>query len=197
MYPKANTEQFYKIRGFIDENKHLFHDNMQKLIDQKRVVPRATSLVLRTEFTPGGTVDLFDGVGASSSTGTNDYDGKELTNGRNIIGYGLTINCGIATTGTDPGAVQYTTALPPAVRNGNFYILQNENVLRRFSIAEINEHKSTDGRFLPIESFLALIEQRTNGAKIETAKGVAYDPGAGNSLYIEYILRGFETAVKS
>ncbi|MFV9549659.1 hypothetical protein [Algibacter sp. PT7-4] len=170
--------------------------NTQLLISQGKINPRDKTLVVRNEVSAGGTVDLLQGFN-SAIRGINDFNGNQLANNLNFVLENLQLNYGTgatATVGTKYDSVNYTAALPPALKSANLIIEQDEKVIRKISIAAINEAKNTDERWLEIQ--LALLKSETiTGLKIEFGQNAAFAyTGGDDASYVELILKGFETA---
>lgn len=190
-----NKERWTKVVAFLEEMKPQLSANTQKLISQGKINPRETTLVVRKDVTAGGTINLLDGF-STRETGRNDFDGQKLTNGRNFAWEFLTINYGVAPTGTTVENVDYVEALPPQLKSANFVLKQNQNVIRSLSVAAINEAKHTDQRYYWLGGLALLLEEQTVALELQFANGVSIDAGTGNSAYVEVILGGHETAVK-
>jgi hypothetical protein len=172
--------------------------NAKELINSKKVNPRDSTLVVRNIAVAGGTIDLLEGYSAKVP-GKNDFNGNKLTNGRLFIIDSLTLNYGVGVTATvnqNYFAVNYTTALPAALKAANLVIRQGDDVIRRISIAAINEAKSTDSRNFELQGFALLQEDIPTSIEIEFPAGSDLAPGTDNSGYVEVILNGFETAIK-
>jgi hypothetical protein len=197
MYGQNNHPKYLQVVAFLVTVATLFSANMQALVTAQKVVPRDTQLVVRKAFVPGGTINLLENAGQASVRGKNDFDGNRLTNSKNFVITGITVNYGFAATDTFEGLVDYSTALPVALRNANLVITQDDGVIRKYSIARINESKSSDNRIHELTALCLLLEERTTSIKIEFGEGAVLDPGAGNSAYAEVILDGFETKIKS
>lgn len=197
MFGKNNHPKFLLVVAFLASVSSLFSANMQANVKAGRVIPRDAQLVVRDVVVAGGTVNLLEDATQSSVRGKNDFNGNRLTNGKNFVITDVTVNYGAATTNTFEGEVDYSTALPPVLKNANLVIKQDDEVIRRLSVSRINEAKSSDNRMFELKSFALLLEERTTKIEIEFPESGAFAPGAGNSAYVEVILDGYETKVKS
>ena len=169
--------------------------NAKDLMNSGKVNPRDTTLVVRKQIVAGGTVNILDGYN-SKVKGQNDFDGNKLTNGRNFVWDAITINYGVDLTATAVESVNYTTALPAALKSANIVVKQDDEVVRRISISAINDAKSSDERYYYLDGFGFLQEELVTAIEIEFASGTDLAPGAGNSGSVEVIFKGFETAIK-
>jgi hypothetical protein len=196
MYGQQNKHKWLLVIAFLATVMGDLSANAQALYKAGRINPRDAELAVRKVVVAGGTVNLLDNAGQASVKGVNDFDGNRLTSGRNFVIDAITINYGVGTTGTTAAAIDFSTALPPALKTANLVIKQDDRVIRRLSIASINEAKSTDLRFRELEGFALLVEETTTSIEIEFGAGTAFSPGAGNDAYVECILKGFETNIK-
>lgn len=192
-----NKSKWHLVVAFLVAMSSSLSANTRQLILNEKVNPRDGTLVVRNTIAAGGVVDILQGYKARQR-GQNDFDGNELTSDRNFIIDGLTINYGVAPTAdnTPVESAAYTTALPPALQTANLVIKQQDNVIRRISIAAINKAKSTDEGWYYLDSFALLRDQRVTSIEVEFAGGTNLNPPANNTSYIEVMLKGFETNVK-
>lgn len=197
MFGQQNKHKWMLVIAFLATVMGTLSANAQKLYEAGAINPRDAELAVRKAVVAGGTVNLLDNAGQAAIKGVNDFDGNRLTNGRNFVIDAITINYGVATTGTTAAAVDFSTALPPALKTANLVIKQNDIVIRRLSIASINEAKSTDLRFRELDGFAILKEETTTSIEIEFGANTSFSPGAGNDAYVECILKGFETHIRN
>ncbi len=170
--------------------------NTQLLAAQGKINPRDRSITVRNKVVAGGTINLLDGYNAMIK-GKNDFNGNKLSNNLNFVLDSLQLNYGTgvtATVGDKYDLVDFTSSLPPALKSAILIIEQDDKVIRKLSIAAINEAKSTDNRFY--ETQLALLKSDTiTGLKIEFGENAAFTyTGGDDASYVELILQGFETA---
>lgn len=190
-----NKHKWHLVIAFLFAISNVLSANTQALLNAKKLNPRDGTLAVRQKVVAGGTVNVLDGYNARVK-GQNDFDGNKLTSDRNFIIDGLTINYGVAASATTVESVNYTTALPAALKTANLVIKQNDDVLRRISISAINQAKSTDDGWYYLDGFAILLEDQVTSIEIEFATGTDLVPGSGNSGYVEVLLKGFETNVK-
>lgn len=190
-----NKEKFMLVIAFLTAVFGQLSANTKDYFTNSKIQPRDGTLVVRNTAVAGGIVNLLEGYN-SQQTGINDFNGQQLTSGRNFVVDALTINYGVAATGTAVHAAAYTTALPAALLAGNLVIKQKDEVVRRISIAAINQAKSADTRFYELDSFALLRDEHPTRIEIEFPAGSDLAAGGGNSGYVEVIFKGFETNIK-
>lgn len=195
MLSQANKAKILMVVAFLATQADVLGAEFISAVNAGKVNPRDTTLVVRAEVTPGGTVNLLESL-KTKVRGANDFDGDELSNGRHFVIDAFTINYGVAASDSAVHTVNYTTALPPALKASNFAIGQTDVNLRRFSVAAVNEAKSTDYRYYQLESFVVLKASTSTQLDIEFPTGSSdFAAGEGNSGYVEVILKGFETNI--
>lgn len=194
--PTNNKAKWLLVIAFLSAVSGELSANTKQLIEQKKINPRDRTLVVRSKVAAGGTVNLLDGYN-SAIKGINDFNGNQLSNNLNFVLDMLTINYGTgedATVVSKYDTVDYTTALPAALKTANLIIEQDDKVIRKISIAAINEAKSMDARWFELEGFALLKSDTITGLKIEFGKNADFGLAAGTEAYVELILKGFETA---
>lgn len=192
-----NKAKWHLIAAFLLTVMSGLSANAKALINSGEVNPRDATLAVRQLVVAGGDVDILQGYNAYEK-GKNDFNGNKLANGRLFVIDSLQINYGVAdtaATATGYDKVNYTTALPPALKSANLVIKQGDKVIRRISIAAINEAKSTDTRWYDLDGFALLREDQVTSIVLEFAQGSDLAAGVGNSGYVEVILKGAETVV--
>ena len=162
-----------------------------------KLQPRDAELAIRKAIVAGGTINLLENQGQSRTRGVNDFDGDRLTNGRNVILDAITINYGTALAATLPQNVDYSTALPSALKTANLVIKQNGVTKATLSVASINAAKSSDEYYRFLEAFVLLREETTTSVELEFGAGTDLGADPGDSGFVEVIFRGFETYVKN
>lgn len=190
-----NKAKWHLIASFLMAVMTGLSANAKELLTSGDVNPRDATLAVRNVVVAGGTVNVLQGYN-QYEPGKNDFNGNKLANGRLFIIDSLTINYGIGVTATIAQSydkVDYTTALPAALKSANLVIKQGDQVIRRISIAAINEAKSTDARWYELDGFGLLREDQVTSIEIEFAQGSDLAAGANNSGYVEVILKGAET----
>lgn len=190
-----NHPKFLMVVAFLMSMTGSFSANMKQNIQSGKVNPRDAQLAVRKVVAAGGTVNLLENAGQASVRGKNDFDGNRLTNGKNFVVTDLTINYGTAADDTFEGAVDYSTALPIALKNANLVISQDEKVIRKISIARIQEAKSSDHRLYELKGLFLLKEETTTSISIEFPENASFGLAGGTSAYVEVILDGFETKI--
>lgn len=171
--------------------------NAKELLNSGDVNPRDATLAVRNIVSGGGDRDILEDYTAFSK-GNNDFNGNKLANGRLFIIDSLQINYGVALTADidkNYHKVNYTTALPPALKSANLAIKQGDNVIRRISIAAINQAKSTDAIWYELDGFGLLREDQITSLVIEFPSGSSLNVPADSAGYVEVILKGAETVV--
>lgn len=196
--PVFNKAKWHLVVAFLFAISGQLSANTQALIKKGKLNPRGGTLAVRQTITAGGTVNLLDQYN-SKVKGRNDFDGNKLTQDRNFIIDGITVNFGLSTTAdnTPLEMVNYTTALPPGLKSANLVIKQNDDVIRRISISAINEAKSTDERWYFLDGFALLIDDAPTSIEIEFgASATSLGEAGTESAHVEVVLKGFETNVK-
>ena len=196
MLTQKNKAKILMVLAFLASMSSELSANTVRLINQKKINPRDRALVVRTTVAAGGTVNLLDGFN-SSIRGINDFNGNQLANNINFVLDSLTVNYGTGATdtvGSKYDIVDYTTALPPALRNANLIISQEDKVIRKIPISLINEAKSSDARLLELGGFALLKSEAITSLEIEFGQNADFGLAADTSPYVELILNGFETA---
>lgn len=198
MFGQNNKLKFLLVTAFLASIMTDLSANTQANHAARKLQPRDAEIAVRKAVVAGGTVNLLENQGQSRTRGVNDFDGDRLTNGRNFIIDGITINYGVGLTASaTPQSVDYTTALPAALKTANLIIKQNGVVRATLSVSSINEAKSSDERYRFLEAFALLREETTTSIELEFGAGTDLAPGADNTGFVEVILRGFETYVKN
>jgi len=195
MYNSFNKAKWHLIATFLLTVMSGLSANAKELLNSGDVNPRDATLAVRNLVVAGGDVDILQSYN-SYVKGNNDFNGNKLANNRLFIIDSLTINYGTgvtATVGEKYDSVNYTTALPPALKSANLVIKQGDQVIRRISISAINEAKNTDARWYELHGFALLREDQTTSITIEFPSGSDLAAGANNSGYVEVIFKGAET----
>ena len=190
-----NKPKWMLVIAFLMQVTGQLSANAQQLINSGKVNPRDSTLAVRQSVVAGGVVNILDGY-STQVKGRNDFNGNRLTNGRNFVWDAITVNYGVAADGTAVEAVDYTTALPAALKSANLIVRQDDDVIRKISLSAINDAKNTDARWYELGGFGLLKEELVTAIEIEFASGTDLAPGAGNTAYVEVLLKGFETAIK-
>ncbi|MGE5944608.1 MAG: hypothetical protein ACM31G_09740 [Flavobacteriales bacterium] len=193
-----NKQKWHTIAAFILYMIPSLSANAKDLITTGKINPRDSTLTVRNIIVAGGTVNILDGYNAQER-GKNDFNGNKLTNGRLFVIDGIQVNYSVGVTATvltKYDSLPYSTALPAALRSSNLVIKQGDDVIRRISIAAINEAKSTDARWYELDGFALLQEDIVTSIEIEFPVGSDLAAGASNSGYVEVIFKGAETVVK-
>lgn len=191
-----NNQRFLVVIGFLAAVLGQLSANAQKLVDQGRIRPTDAELYVRSAIAGGGgDVNLLAGRSVAV-VGELNFDGNRLDGNRNFVADAVTINYGVAATGTNPSAVAYTTALPAALTNANIVARQDGKVLFSLPISGINQAKNSDERYRTLGGLQLIKEQHEVQLTIEFPAGADLAPGADNSGYIEVLLRGFETYIR-
>ncbi len=190
----SNKPKFLAVLGFIALLIGTISANAQKLYAEGNLKVTPKEHAIRVAIT-NGSKDLLEGQSVSK-IGVNTFDGKKLNDNRSFIFDSLTVNYGVAATGTVASNVNYTTALPPALRAGSLVFKQDNDVIFRVQLAAIVEAKNTDARFYELDGFQLLREDVTTEVYLEMPDGADLAPGTGNSGYIEVLSKGWETNAK-
>lgn len=190
-----NKAGFMLVIAFLSAIATTLSVNARDLARAGKLKPTDSELYVRKGVTPGGSVNLLEGMSASE-IGITNFDGQRLDADRIFVISEVTVNYGIATTGTSAKAVDYVTALPLALKNSHLVVKQDNEVILKLPITSINESKSSDNRYRELEAFALLQDQRTTSVDIEFPAGADLAPGAGNTGYVEVLFKGFETYVK-
>lgn len=197
MFTQKNKLLFTLVVAFLSSIASTLSVNARELAQQGKIRPTDSELYVRKAVGSGGngTVNLLEGL-ANSEVGISNFDGQRLDADRYFVVNALTVNYGVAATGTSAAAVNYTTALPAGLKCANVVIKQDNEVLFRIPIASINESKSSDTRYRELGAFSLIRDQKTVRVEIEFPDGTDLAPGAGNAGYVEVLLSGFETYIK-
>lgn len=192
-----NKLKFLLVTAFLSTIMSDLSANTQANFQAGKLQPRDAEIAVRKAIVAGGTVNILENQGQSRTRGVNDFDGDRLTNGRNIVIDGITINYGTAAEATLPQNVDYNTALPSALKTANLVIKQNGVTKVTLSVASINAAKSSDEYYRFLEAFALLREETTTSIELEFGAGTDLGEAAGDSGFVEVIIRGFETYVKN
>lgn len=187
--------QFMVVIAFLGAVMNVLGVNAIKLFDEGKIKPTDSELFIRKDIGSGGTVNLLEGL-STSTIGVSNFDGQRLDTDRNFVIDAITINYGIAAAGAGAATVNYTTALPAALKNANIVIKQDNEVILKLPVASINDAKNTDLRYRELGGFALLRDQRTITIDLEFAAGADTVPGAGNASFVEVLLKGYETYIK-
>ncbi len=187
-----NLEKFMLVVAFLTANQHLLSANMKQVVAAKKARPVDSELFIRAAITAGGTINLLEGL-TTQTTGITNFDGNKLGEGRYFVADAITVNYGIAAAGTAVHAVNYISALPPALKAANLILKQEGHVITRLPISAINDAKNSDMRYRELGAFELLLENKIIEFLVQFPPGSDLAPPAGNDGYMEILLRGFET----
>jgi len=188
-------EGFMLAVAFLAGVQGLLSANAQQLAREGKIKPQDGVLYVRSAVGGTNTQNLLEGK-SNQEIGVTNFDGQILNSDRYFVIDSVTINYGVAATGTAAKAVDYSTALPLALKNANLLIRQDNEVIVKLPVSDINEAKSSDERFRTLGAFALLRDQKTITLEIEFPAGGDLAPGAGNTGYAEVLLKGFETYIK-
>jgi len=191
----VNKPKFMLVIAFLSAIAGTLSTNARALAEAGKIKPTDSELYVRKAVTPGGSVNLLEGVSAAE-IGITNFDGQRLDSDRYFIIDALTVNYGTASTGTSAKAVDYSTALPAALKNANLVIRQDNEVILRLPVSSINDAKNTDDRYRELGAFALLRDQKTISIDLEFPAGADLGAGAGKDGYVEVLLKGFETYIK-
>ncbi|UOB18592.1 hypothetical protein [Abyssalbus ytuae] len=197
MFGRINQkEKFLYVIAFLASIPTLLSTNIKEKIDQGKVKPQDSELFIRANVGSGNnTINLLEGK-TSKEIGVSNIDGQILNSDRYFVIDAVTVNYGIAASATSPKAVDFSTTLPLALKNANLVIKQDNEVIINLPVAAINDAKATDERYRVLAAFALLRDQKTIEITIEFPSGSDLAPGAGNSGFVEVLLKGMETYIK-
>lgn len=188
-------EGFMLVVAFLAGVQGLLSANAQQLAREGKIKPQDSVLYVRSAVGGTNTQNLLEGK-TSQEIGITNFDGQILNSDRYFVIDSITVNYGVAATSTSPKAVDYTTALPAALKNANLLIRQDNEVIVKLPVADINAAKTSDDYYKVLGAFAFIRDQKTITLEIEFPAGGDLAPGAGNAGYAEVLLKGYETYIK-
>lgn len=188
-------EQWHLVVAFLIGVSSLLSANAKVLADQGKLKPTDATLFVRSKVDGNNVQNLLQGK-TSQEIGVTNFDGQILNSDRYFVISAVTINYGTGLVAALPSAINYTTALPAALKNANLVIMQDNEVIVKLPVTDINDAKSTDARYRVLDAFALLRDQKTITMNLEFPAGGDLGAGAGNAGFVEVQLKGFETYIK-
>lgn len=191
-----NKAKWMAIVAFLTAVQASLSANIKQLIDQGSVRPTDSELFIRKNMGTGanGSINLLSGV-TTAEIGVTNFNGNKLDSDRIFVLDALTINYGVAADNTAVSAVDYSTALPAALKCANLVVKQNGKTLVSLPVSAIADAKYTDERYRELAGFQLLEDGKTISIELEFAAGSDFVAGAGNQAYVEVVFRGMETYI--
>jgi hypothetical protein len=189
-----NKQTWMVVAAFLMSLSNVLSQEIGALIQKGQVKPTDSELYVR-KAVGNGTSDLLAGI-PIAEVGITNFDGNKLEANRYFVADAITLNYGVAASGTSASNVNYTTALPPALKAANLIFRQNGEVVFKLPIAAIEQAKNTDARYRELGGFQLLRDKVATKIEIEMPDGADLNPGVDNTGYVEVLIKGFETYIK-
>ncbi len=191
----SNKEEFLKVQGFLNKKKSRKRYDWN--ISSMKLMP--TELYANKEITVGGgKVALLKGSSVRL-TGTTNFDGNKLEDGRIAVIDGVAIHIAIGDKNKPSHSVDFTkNILPAAFAYANLTLKQNDEVLIKLPITSIiNGNDGFDGKYRDLGGYSLVLDKHAVELEIEFPDDVvAPTLDAGKSIHVSTIFRGFETYIK-
>lgn len=197
MFQQKNKHLFMAFLAFLAAVSSSLSDNTKRLAQEGKLRAIDSELYVRARVGTGGSgaVNIMSAL-TTAQTGITNFNGQTLDAERYFFISSLTVNYGIAEPAILPSAVNYTTALPQALKNANLIIRQDGDVLLNIPIAGINAAKTSEDYYRELGGFVLLRDKTTISIEIDFPNGADLAPGGTTNGYVEVLLRGFETQGK-
>jgi len=154
-------------------------------------------LYVRAEFTPGGKIPILLAT-VDKAVGVSNFDGNKLEDYRNFLVNSLKVGYSTNAASGKASELEYTTGLPPALKNAHLIISQGNIPLIHLPIAAIyNPYTSSanlDDKYKELTDVVLLNSGEPISIELEFAQGAAI--ASADKKYVEIALRGHETYLK-
>lgn len=194
-----NTQRFKEVVSYLgSKSSRLPVSSKAKLNDPQgsKLGLRTNDLYIRKEIAIGGKISLIN-ANTEQLAGISSFDGNKLNDYINHIIDKVKLSYATDAAADKEAELIYSTALPPAIRNAQLNVKQNNNVVFSLPVSTIN-NKNTGNTimddFRVLDNFEMLVSGEQIDLELEFAQGATI--AGTDKHYIELILGGFTTFAK-